>query len=77
MSVFKKRIKAVHIADLEAVLGKYGKADAFKSGAMKCIVCADTVTPDNAGSIKFAGGEPLLVCSKVSCYGEVIRVLMQ
>lgn len=77
MSVLKKRIKAVHIADLEAVLGKYGKADAFKSGAMKCIVCADTVTPDNAGSIKFTNGEPQLVCGKVSCYGEVVRVIMR
>ena len=73
----KKTIKAIHVADLEAVLGKLGMAEAFKSGNIKCDVCADTVTADNAGSIKFTKGVPSLVCSKVSCYGEIMDIIMQ
>ena len=76
MSAFKKSVKAIHITDLEAILEKYGKVAAFRRGAMKCIVCADTVTSENAGSLKFTKGEPWLVCNKVSCYGEVVKVLM-
>lgn len=52
-------------------------AEAFKSGDIKCDVCADTVTADNAGSIKFTKGVPSLVCSKASCYGEIMEILMQ
>ena len=44
---------------------------------MKCIVCADVITPDNAGSIKFTDGIPLLACNKVSCYDEIVKILMQ
>lgn len=77
MVVLKKTIKAVHVADLEAVLGKLGMADAFRSGDIKCDVCADTVTADNAGSIKFTKGVPSLVCSKVPCYGAIMETLMQ
>ena len=77
MSALKKTIDAVHIADLEAILAKYGMADAFKAGDIKCAVCTDTVMPDNAGSIKFTNGVPSLVCSKVSCYDEIVRVIMQ
>ena len=73
----KKSIKAVHIVDLEPILEKYGKGDAFRSGSMKCIVCADVITPDNAGSIKFTDGIPLLACNKVSCYDEIVKILMQ
>lgn len=73
----KKTVKAVHIADLEPILEKYGKGDAFRSGSMKCAVCSDAVTPDNVGSIKFSYGCPSLVCSKLSCYDEIVKVLMQ
>ena len=78
MSVLKKKsIKAVHIADLEPILEKYGKGDAFRNGAMKCVVCADVITPENVGSIKFMDGLPSLACSKVSCYDEIVKILMQ
>lgn len=78
MSALKKKtIKAIHVADLDAVLDKYGMADAFRAGKIKCAVCADTVMPDNTGSIKFTDGVPSLVCSKMSCYGEVVKVLMR
>lgn len=73
----KKTVKAIHVADLAAVLDTYGMADAFRAGEIKCIVCGDTVVSDNAGSIKFTNGVPSLVCSKVACYGEVVKVIMQ
>lgn len=72
-----KEIKAVHIADLESVLARYGQDVAFKSGAMNCIVCGDTITPENAGSIKFTKGKPSLACSKLSCYHEIVKIIMQ
>lgn len=78
MSVLKKKsIKAVHIVDLEPILEKYGKGDAFRNGSMKCIVCAGTITPENAGSITFTDGIPSLACNKVSCYGEIVKTLMR
>ena len=76
MPVPKKVIKAVHVADLEAVLGRLGKAEAFRNGEMKCAVCTDTVVLDNAGSIKFTAGVPSLVCSKVSCYTAVMPMIL-
>ena len=77
MLTLKKKINAIHIADLEGVLGKYGRAADFKAGAMKCVVCGDTVTAENAGSVKFTKGTPSLVCSSVPCYGEVMRTISQ
>ena len=73
----KMTIKAVHIADLEPILKKYGRDDAFRSGSMKCAVCSGAVTPDNVGSIKFAEGGPTLACNKVSCYEEIVPALME
>ena len=76
MPVPKKEIKAVHVADLEAVLGRLGKAEAFRNGEMKCAVCGDTVVLDNAGCIKFTAGVPSLVCDKVSCYTAVMPLIL-
>ena len=56
---------------------KYGRGDALRSGSMKCAVCSDAVTRDNVGSIKFSDGGPSLACGKVSCYDEIVKVLMQ
>lgn len=77
MSARKKTIDAVHIVDLEPILDKYGMADAFRAGEVKCTVCGDTVMPDNAGSIKFTNGVPTLVCSKVPCYGKIVSAIMR
>lgn len=77
MLTLKKKINAIHIADLEGILGKYGRAADFRAGAMKCVVCGDTITAENAGSVKFTNGTPSLVCSKVSCYSEVMRMISQ
>ena len=73
----KMTIKAVHIADLEPILKKYGRDGAFRSGSMKCAVCSGAVTPDNVGSIKYTEGGPTLACSKVSCYEEIVQALME
>lgn len=76
MPALKKTIKAVHVADLDAVLDKLGMGEAFRNGEIRCAVCADTVVHDNAGSIKFTNGMPSLVCSKVACYGAVMPAIM-
>lgn len=73
MSIRYKEIKAVHIADLSNLLKKYNQLQDFDSGNVKCYVCSDVITLENAGSVKHKGGRLYLTCNKTSCYGKVVK----
>lgn len=67
-------IKAVHVADLADMLARHGQLDDFENGRLTCTICSDTITLDNAGSLRFIDGKLVFACSKMSCYDEVVRI---
>ena len=69
-----KEIKAVHIADLADMLGRHGQLEDFEKGRMACAVCAETITLDNAGSLRLVDGKVVFACRKFSCYDELVRI---
>ena len=73
MSTQNKEIKAIHMADLNNLLKKYGQLEDFTSGSMRCQVCNDLISRMNVGSIQFTDGKLAFACNKTSCYGQVVR----
>lgn len=73
MSAQRGEIKAIHIADLENLLKNYGQLDDFVNGQMKCPICSDKISLDNAGSAKKVNGQLVLACNKVLCYEQIIN----
>ena len=73
MSTQSKEIKAVHVADLEDLLRKYGQLQDFNDGKMMCYTCNDKISVENAGSIKRANGKFLFTCNKISCYNQIVK----
>ena len=69
-----KEIKAVHMADLAGILGRHGQLGDFEEGRIACSVCAETITRDNAGSLRFVDGKLVFACRKFSCYDELVRI---
>ena len=67
-------MKAVHIADLADMLGRHGQLEDFEDGRLVCSVCSDTITLDNAGSLRLIDGKVVLACRKFSCYDEMVRI---
>ncbi len=41
---------------------------------MTCSVCSDTITLDNAGSLRFIDGKLVFACRKFSCHDEMVRI---
>ena len=66
-------IKAIHITDLENFLRTYGQLEDFVSGQMKCLICSDQISLDNAGSAKKVNGKIVLACNKMRCYDQIIN----
>ncbi len=73
MSNESKEVKAVHIADLENLLKRYGQLDDFKNNAIKCQICQEIVSTDNVGSVKLKDNKLQFTCNKRSCYNEIIK----
>ena len=67
-------IKAVHIADLAGILDRHGQLEDFEEGRIACAVCAETITRDNAGSIRFVDGKLVFACHDFSCHDELVRI---
>lgn len=77
MSIMEREIKAVHIADLIPILGKFGKRKDFEQGRMKCLVCSRAVSMETVGSLRFINGKPALTCNAVACYTEVVKAMLK
>ena len=73
MSTQAKEIKAVHIADLENLLKKYGQFRDFNSGNTKCHICSDVVSMTNVGSMKLENEKFVFTCNKTSCYDQIVK----
>ena len=71
-SLEKKEVKAVHTDDLEDVLKKLGCLDDFLNQRIKCKVCGDIITKENAGSIRRVEGNVQFTCNKTSCYTDAM-----
>ena len=76
MSTQNKEIKAVHIADLENLLKKYGQLLDFKNGNIKCHICLNVISPSNAGSLKLVHENLVFTCNKLSCYDQIVKNTM-
>ena len=73
MSMQRKEIKAVHIADLKNLLKKYGQLEDFSGGHILCTVCNDSVSPTNVGSMQLADARLVFTCNKISCYNQIVK----
>ncbi len=75
MSTQSKEIKAVHIADLDNLLKKYGQLQDFRSSNIKCHICSNEISPTNVGSIKLVNEKFVFACNKISCYDKIVKTI--
>lgn len=75
VSTQSKEIKAVHIADLDDILKKYGQLQDFHSGNMKCHVCYHEISSTNVGSMKLVNEKFVFACNKISCYDKIVKTI--
>ena len=73
MSTKNKEIKAVHIADLDNLLKKYGQSQDFSSGNIKCHACSTAISPTNVGSMKLVNKKFVFACNQISCYNQIVN----
>lgn len=73
MSTQSKEIKAVHVADLDNILKRYGQLEDFAGGNIRCQTCSDKISDTNAGSMRRVGKKLVFACNKMPCYEQMIR----
>lgn len=69
-----KELKAVHAADLPAMLRRHGQLEDFENGRIACAVCSDTIDMDSVGSLRIVGGRLVFACKNIACYDELVRI---
>ena len=69
-----KEMKAVHAADLPAMLRRHGQLEDFENGRIACAVCSGTIDMGNAGSLRIVGGRLAFACRNIVCYDELVRI---
>ena len=71
----KEKVQAVHDQDLEKVLDGLGILNKFKSGALKCKFCNNTMNFSNLHSFFPQSGDIKFVCENSDCIRELYNLL--
>jgi hypothetical protein len=68
----RKRLKAVHDADLEKVLAGLGLLDQLNQNRLRCALCGGLVSKENLGCIFPHQTEVKVCCDKPECFEEAL-----
>ena len=68
----KHVIKAVHEMDVEGILERFGQLEELKNGTYQCIICMQTLTLENLGSLKRVGEKLVFSCDKIACCHQIL-----
>jgi hypothetical protein len=73
MTLPRRKLWAIHDADVEDFLRRLKLFDPIKEGKIVCFQCKQVITLDNFGAAFPEGDEVKVVCEKLECLNPVLK----